>query len=249
MKIKIFLASAVIVLILMIFSCTHDDYDYETFESPYSIELLTMNYAGLKNAKSDGSFWSSKEANTIAVQFLELNESERKYILNLSREEARELHIQDSDFERMISEIEMVNDSIKMWSKNKEMVIELPNPDVFIYNTLKNDSLYKVRLKSGQEQPKPGERVIQVFAVDQSWESKSAFLPMDTKLPLTVACWSTGLIPVFNIKVEAFGEVTATGVGILGSWSTTITPNCTNTYATFYFKTTHSGGGSASFLY
>lgn len=249
MKIKIYLATAVMVTCLMILSCTQDNYDYETFESPYSaVELLTMNYAGLKNAKSNGSFWSSKEANTIAVQFLELNDSERKYILNLSREEARELHIQDSDFERIISEMNVANDTIKKWSSIKGKIFELTDPKDYIKKTLKIDKKYKVRLKSGQEQP--GQRGIFITAVDQSWESTQKTLPIDTKTPLSVTCSSVGLFQVFNIKVQTFGaEVTKSGMGLAGLWETTITPSATNTLGTFFFKTANSNGGCATFLY
>ncbi len=51
------------------------------------VELLKMNYADLKNAKSN-SFFSTNEAYTIWLLFMELDVAEPKYKLNMSHEQA-----------------------------------------------------------------------------------------------------------------------------------------------------------------
>lgn len=245
---QLFILATICLFITTFTSCSD-------FESPMNSiqyqknELLTMNYSDLKNIKSDGFYWNSEEANTIAVRFLELNHEEGRYALNMSSEEAIELHIHESDFERMISEIEVTNDSIKKWSRIKNMVLELTNPDDYIKNTLQIDSKFKVRLKSGEEQP--GERIVDIITGGQEWGSKQIFLPLNAQLPINVTCYSPfTLTPLFNIKAYACGnDMIASGVGINGSWETTITPYCSNTDCTFSFKTSSTNGGTGTFKY
>ena len=57
----------------------------------------------------------------------------------MAHEEARELHIHESDFEKMITEVRVANDSIRKWSQDKNMVIGLSNPKDYIKNTLQID--------------------------------------------------------------------------------------------------------------
>lgn len=230
-------------------SCSDD------FENPMSSiqyqknDLLTMDYSDLRDIKSDGFYWDSEEANRIAVRFLELDTVEGKYVLNMSHEESKELHILDSDFERMIREIEVANDSIKEWSKNKNMVFELSNPEDYINNILQMDKKFKVRLKSGIEQP--GERTVSVTTTGQEWGGKSQFLPINSVTPLNVTCvsWTT-LTPIFNIAVKTMGsEQTGGGVGVGGVLNTTIQPHWINTDAIFKFKTSSVDGGTGTFKY
>ncbi len=132
-----------VVALITITGC-NDFYERPTNLTQYSdIELLTMDYADLKNVKSNCFFWSTEEANMIAIRFLELDVVEGKYKLNMSHEEAVELHIRDSDFERMIREIAVTNDFIKKWSRNKNMVLELSNHKDYIMNTFQIDSKLK----------------------------------------------------------------------------------------------------------
>ncbi len=230
-------------------SCSDDFEDPMNSIQYQKNDLLTMDYSDLRDIKSDGFYWDSEEANMIAVRFLELDAVEGKYVLNMSHEESKELHILDSDFERMIREIEATNDSIKKWSRNKNMVLELSNPEDYIKNTLQIDSKFKVRLKSGQEQP--GERTVNVSTGGLDWGSSTIWLPMDAQIPINVTCYSPfTLTPLFNIKAGTCGtEAIKGGVGVNGTWTTTITPHCSNTTCKFSFKTSSTNGGTGTFKY
>ena len=237
------------------FQGCEDSFENEEMINSFSydnISLLTLNYSDLKSIKNDGFYWNSEEANMIAVRFLELDSVQGKYKLNMSYKESIELHIHNSDYERMINEIEVTNDSIKKWSENNNMTIELSNPKDYIKNTLQIESKYSVRLKSGQEQtPQPGERMVNVSSSGLFWGSAGIWLPIDAKIPLSVTCYSPfTLTPMFNIKVKTCGnEALKGGVGVNGTWKTEITPHCSNTTCTFYFNTTSTNGGTATFKY
>ncbi|WP_320167766.1 hypothetical protein [Mangrovibacterium marinum] len=217
---------------------------------PYDdISLLTMNYSDLKEIKSDGFYWSSEEANLIGLRFLKLDE-DGKYTLNLTYQDAMELHIHQSDFERMVSEINIANDSVARWSRDKNIVLELSNPEDFIKSKLQIDKSYKIRLKSSNVE-EPGERTVSVSTSGLDWGSTVFWLPTDAVIPLNVSCYSPiTFTPAFNIKVYTCGnEVIKSGVGLNGIWNTTITPACSNTNCKFSFKTSSTNGGTGTLKY
>ena len=245
----LFVIGAIYSFAAFLTSCSNDFEDPINSVQHHKTDLLRMGYSDLINIKNDGFYWDSEEANMIAVRFLELDSVEGKYVLNMSYEESKELHIRDSDFERMIREIEVANDSIMIWSSKNNMILELSNPEDYIKNNLHIDSKYKVRLKSGQEQP--GAKTVNINTSGLNWGSSTIWLPSDAQIPVNVTCYSPfTLTPLFNIKAATCGnEAAKGGVGVNGTWTTTITPHCSNTACTFSFKTSSTNGGTGTFTY
>lgn len=239
-----------IIILIAVTGC-NDDYEEPINSFIYDdIDLLTMNYSDLKNIKGNGFYWNSDEANLIGVKFLKLNVN-NNYTFSMTYQDAIELHIHKSDYERMIRELKLANDSIDKWSRDKNIVLDLPNPQAFISSKLQINKM-NIRLKSSNvEEQKPGERTVGVSSNGQDWGSTSWWLPYDAVIPLKVSCHSPSTFtPLFIIKARTCGNDKITsGVGLNGTWNTTITPHCSNTTCTFSFQTSSTNGGIATVKY
>ncbi len=121
------------------------------------VELLTMDYADLKSAKSN-SFFIYYEAFTISMLFTEWDVAENKYKFNMYHEAAVELHIQDSDFERIIREIKVANDTIKKWSSIPNKNFSITKPEDRIKRILQKDSKFNWREPESVSQEQSGEK-------------------------------------------------------------------------------------------
>ncbi|PCH69153.1 MAG: hypothetical protein COC06_08070 [Bacteroidales bacterium] len=62
----------------------------------------------------------------------------------------------------MMSELNVSNDSIDRWSRDKDIILELINPEVFLESKLQVDKI-NIRFKSSNvEEQEPGERTTSV---------------------------------------------------------------------------------------
>jgi len=202
-------------------------------------DLLTMSVSELETFAIEHKF-SSKETNYIAIRFLKLHEN--KYRLNLTEKVAVNLGISRTEFARMQKEVEDANLLINKWIEDKTS-FELSNPEDLLTNHLKISNSIP-RLRSGVE---PNERFKSFPINNMSFATSSFFAPYDAE-NVSITCSGGGLLTGYNVYVNSCGTSNyGNGVGLLGTWDTTLKLPCSNTNSTVGGKTTNSFGGTCSY--
>ncbi len=92
------------------------------------------------------------------MRFMEWDVAENKCKFNMSHEAAVELHIKDSDFEKIISDIEVANNTIKKWSSIPNKKCSITKPEDGIKRILQRDSKFNWWEPESVSQERSGEK-------------------------------------------------------------------------------------------
>lgn len=199
---------------------------------------------GCENETStlQNDYISQEEAFLIGIDYLNLND-ENSYSFTMTTKEAQRLNISEKDYHSMLNDVYKTNEFITKQIEEKIDLI-LFNPESTGYFDVTIEKKDLVRLKSGSESD-PGSKTHlgSITTRDQNWGTTQIFIPTQINR-ITITCNSVGFLQGFNVEV---GGVGASGIGAIGTWSTDITPNFSNTHATCKIKTTNSNGGTSRF--
>ncbi len=157
----------------------------------------------------------------------------------------------------MISDIEVVNDSIKVWSSktNEHFHFTLTNPEDVIKIILERDSEFNwwewESLSQEQSNEKWSEHVCTVQTYDGTPGSARDYIPVDIE-PRIVNVTSYGggcMAPFITVTLDQSGQPgdIDTGWAVGGLWRTTLTPILIGWNVTFGMQTTCSYDGQATF--
>jgi hypothetical protein len=159
----------------------------------------------------------------------------------MTKKDAQQLNISENDYSTMLNDVHKTNEFIAKQLQEK-VDLKIFNPESTDYLEAVLEKKSQIRLKTGSESESKT-YLGGITTRDQNWGTTQIFIPIQINR-ITITCNSVGFLQGFNVQV---GEVGASGIGSLGTWSTDITPNYSNTYATCKFKTTNSNGGTSKF--
>lgn len=183
---------------------------------------------------------SQEEAFLIGIDYLKLN-SDNLYSFAMTKKDAQHLNISENDYFAMLNDVHKTNEFITKQFQEK-VDLKIFNPESIDYFEVALEKKSQIRLKTGSESESKT-YLGGITTRDQNWGTTQIFIPIQINR-ITITCNSVGFLQGFNVQV---GDVGASGIGPLGTWSTDITPNYSNTYATCKFKTTNSNGGTSRF--
>jgi hypothetical protein len=191
----------------------------------------------------DAIMYERQKVNEIAVSYLFLENNQ--YVLKLSREQAQSLGISQSDYERMLKEIEQTNTFIRE-SVAGNIDITLTDPQ--------HIQISIIRLKNGVEDGNEEDTAVRFGSANMtstglsSGGSVSGFIPSgvtEIKITATTGC----IVGVVSGTVSAAGGSTPFTIVGIGGGSTTVKLPASNTNVTVRGGTMCSNGGNFSVSY
>ncbi len=184
------------------------------------------------------SFEAQRAANAILVKFMKLDKNDERYYLDISREDASKLGVPEEFYDRAVQDIETTNRGIQWYRENRpDFHLYVPDPSEWIsdptpttYNAVSSNLPSGTLRTSGQEEASAE------FLAPQEMSGVSFFC----RANVAMSCF-------FTCKTYSLGNWQSdTKIGSSLTNTTIDVPlTASNVYASVYFSTTDSNGGTA----